>query len=144
MSGPGPRRYLRLVYVQSPTEPPAVTWVAGSAPQSSAGPGEDAIVLSAEDPPWPVQVGLSERAAVALDVEPGDRLTVEDQYGQDVDVRISGIYSPDDPDDPAWTVARELLSPAVGTPTASSAPRWRRWSRRSRCPTCGSPYRPTS
>ena len=46
---------------------------------------------------------------------PGDRLTVEDQYGQDVKVRVSGIYTPDDPDDPAWTVARELLSPAVGT-----------------------------
>ena len=92
-----------------------MTWVAGVAPQSSAGPDEDDIVLSEEDPPWPVQVGLSEDAAFAIDLEPGDRLTVEDQYGQDIRVRISGIFSPDDPDDPAWTVARELLSPAVGT-----------------------------
>lgn len=115
VSGPGPLRFLRLVYVQAPSEPPAVTWVAGVAPQSSAGPGEDGIVLSEEDPPWPVQIGLSEDAAFAIDLEPGDRLTVEDQYGQDIVVRISGIYTPDDPDDPAWTVARELLSPAVGT-----------------------------
>ena len=114
VSGPGPSRFLRLVYVQSPSDPPAVTWVAGHAPRSSAGPDEDAIVLSAEKPPWPVQVGLSEDAALAVDLEPGDRLAVEDQYGKKIDVRISGIYSPDDPDDPAWTVARELLSPAVG------------------------------
>ena len=114
VSGPGPLRFLRLVYAQAPSEPPAVTWVAGVAPQSSAGPDEDEVVLSEEDPPWPVQVGLSEDAAFAIDLEPGDRLTVEDQYGQDIRVRISGIFSPDDPDDPAWTVARELLSPAVG------------------------------
>ena len=115
VSGPGPARFLRLVYVQAPSEPPAVTWVAGVAPQSSAGPDEDAVVLSEEDPPWPVQVGLSEDAALAIGLVPGDRLTVEDQFGKDIRVRISGIYSPDDPDDPAWTVARELLSPAVGT-----------------------------
>ena len=111
----GARREVRLVYVESPTEPPAVTWVAGGPPESSAGPGEVGIVLAKEDPPWPVQAGLSERAAAALGVEPGARLRLEDQYGQGVVVRISGIYSPDDPDDPAWTVARELLSPAVGT-----------------------------
>src|SRR6478735_3674028 len=60
VDGPGPSRSLRLVYVVSPTEPPAVTWVAGSAPESSAGPGEEDIVRSPGDPPWPVQVGLSE------------------------------------------------------------------------------------
>jgi putative ABC transport system permease protein len=115
VDGPGPRRSLRLVYVVSPTEPPAVTWVAGGAPESSAGPGEDDIVVSQGDPPWPVQVGLSERAATALNVEPGARLALEDEDGQAVVVRVSGIYSPDGPDDPAWTVARELLSPAVGS-----------------------------
>lgn len=113
VTGPGPGRDLRLVYVTSPTEPPAVTWVAGGAPGSSAGPGEDGIVLSPEDPPWPVQVGLSERVAQALDLRPGARVAAQDQYGQAVDVLVSGIYSADDPDDPAWTVARELLSPAV-------------------------------
>jgi putative ABC transport system permease protein len=115
ISGPGPLRTLRLVYVQAPSEPPAVTWVAGHAPQSSAGTNEDAIVLTDEDPPWPAQVGLSEQAAGAIDVMPGARLTVVDQYGRDIEVHVSGIYSPDDPDDPVWTVARELLSPAVGT-----------------------------
>ena len=44
---------------------------------------------------------------------PGARLTATDQYGQEVDVRVSGVYSPDDPDDPGWTVARELLSPVI-------------------------------
>ena len=115
VAGPGPRREVRLVYVGSPTEPPAVTWVAGDPPQSSAGPGDEAIVLTDEDPPWPVQVGLSDRAAVALGVEPGDRLTMEDQFGYAVDVTVSGIYTADDPDDSAWTVARELLSPVEGT-----------------------------
>ncbi|WP_028642666.1 FtsX-like permease family protein [Nocardioides sp. URHA0020] len=115
VDGAGPRRTLRLVYAVSPTEPPAVTWVAGRAPGSSAGPGEADIVVAEGDAPWPVQVGLSERAAAALGVGPGARLTLEDQSGQDVDVRVSGIYTPDRPDDPAWAVARELLSPAVGT-----------------------------
>ena len=46
VSGPGPSRFLRLVYVQAPSAPPAVTWVAGSAPHSSAGPDEDDIDLS--------------------------------------------------------------------------------------------------
>lgn len=115
VSGPGPIRQLRLVYVESPTEPPAVTWVAGGAPESSAGPGEEDILVSEGDPLWPVQVGLSERAALALGLRPGARLTLEDQYGRAVAVRVSGIYTADVPDDPAWTVARELLSPAVGT-----------------------------
>ena len=115
VTGPGPNRFLRLVYVQAPSEPPAVSWVSGVAPQSSAGPGEDEVALAEDDPPWPVQVGLSEDAAFAMDLGPGDRVTVEDQFGQDVKVRVSGTYTPDDPDDPAWTVARELLSPAVGT-----------------------------
>ena len=115
VTDPGPSRFLRLVYVQAPSEPPAVTWVSGEAPRSSAGRGEDDISLSEEDPPWPVQVGLSEDAAFAVELVPGDRFIVEDQYGQDIKVRVSGIFTPDDPDDPAWTVARELLSPAVGT-----------------------------
>jgi putative ABC transport system permease protein len=115
VTGPGPSRFVRLVYVQAPSEPPAVTWVSGVAPRSSAGPGEDDVTLAEDDPPWPVQVGLSEDAAFAMDLGPGDRVTVEDQFGQDIVVRISGIYEPEDPDDPAWTVARELLSPAVGT-----------------------------
>lgn len=113
VSGPGPSRYLRLAYVQSPTRPPAVTWVAGDAPQSSLGPDGVGGPLSAEDLPWPVQVGLSERVARGLDLLPGAQLTIEDEYGARIAVRVSGIYSPDDPDDPAWQVARELLSPAV-------------------------------
>lgn len=113
--GPGSIRTLRLVYVQAPTEPPAVTWVAGRAPDSSAGPGEERVVVTEGGPPWPVQAGLSEQAAAALGVEAGDRLTLADEFGRPVVVRITGVYSADEPDDPAWTVARELLSPAVGT-----------------------------
>ncbi|QIG41355.1 ABC transporter permease [Nocardioides anomalus] len=113
VSGPGASRSLRLVYAQSPTAPPAVTWVAGRAPGASVGAGRADVVLDDDDPPWPVEVGLSERAALLLDLLPGATLTLEDEYGQDVAVRISGIYSPDDPGDPAWDVARELLSPAV-------------------------------
>lgn len=115
VKGPGSVRTLRLVYVQAPTEPPAVTWVAGRPPESSAGPGEERVVVTPGGPPWPVQAGLSEQAAGALGVQAGDRLTLADEFGRPVDVRITGIYTADDPDDPAWTVARELLSPAVGT-----------------------------
>ena len=53
-------------------------------------------------PAWPVQVGLSEQAAAALGLAPGDRFGPEDESVPQVDVRVSGIYSPDDPDDPAW------------------------------------------
>ena len=104
------------MYVESSTATPAVTWVTGRAPASSAGPGEERVVVSEGDPPWPVEVGLSERAAVALDARPGTRLDLQDDFGHQVVARVSGVYSADDPDDPAWTVARrELLSPAVGT-----------------------------
>lgn len=115
VTGAGPRRSLRLVYVESPSDPPEVTWVAGQAPASSAKPGEEDIVLTEDEPPWPVQVGLSERAAVTLDVKPGAQVTALDRFGRAVEVVVSGVFSPDDVDDPAWTVARELLSPAVGS-----------------------------
>ena len=92
-----------------------MTWVAGGAPQSSAGPGEDEHRRDRGDPPWPVQVGLSERAAFALDlaagrpthpggpVRPGDR-----RPGQ-------RHLLPGQPGRPGLAVARELLSPAVGS-----------------------------
>ena len=112
----GRDRILRLVYVQSPTEPPAVTWVAGGAPQSSAGPGEDGIVA----------VRRRTRRGRCRSGCPSDgRVRARPRAGRPAHprgpvrpgrstVRVSGIYTPDDPDDPAWTVARELLSPAVG------------------------------
>ncbi len=114
VTGPGPERNLRLVYVQSPADPPSVRWVEGSAPQATPGSDGAAVVLAEEDGPWPVQVGLSERGAFLLGVGAGARLVLEDQYGQEVAVEVSGLYAPDDPDDPAWEVARELLTPAVG------------------------------
>ena len=144
VTGPGPAQDLRLAYVEAPTEPPAVTWVAGGAPQSSAGPGEEDIVLSDKDPPWPVQVGLSERVAAALGLDPGARLVLEDQYGYDVVALVTGIYSPDDPQDPAWAVARGCSARRSAPSTRSSTPMRRRWSRRTRCPTCGWPSPPTS
>lgn len=113
VDGPGPRRYLRLVYVGAPTDSPAVTWVAGGPPGSSAAPGEEDAVVSEGDPPWPVQVGLSEQAALALGVDPGTRLALTDESGRPVDVRVSGVYVAGAPDEPAWAVAPELLSPTV-------------------------------
>ena len=107
-------RTLRLVYAQSPTEPPAVTWVEGEPPQASVGPDDASIVVTDQDLPWPVQVGLSEPASFVLGLSTGSQVTLEGQYGQEIDVRVSGIYRADDPDDPAWQVARELLSPVVG------------------------------
>ncbi|MXG88098.1 FtsX-like permease family protein [Nocardioides flavescens] len=111
----GPGRYLRLAYVATASGPPSVTWVDGEAPASSAAPGQEAVVVDAAAPPWPVQVGLSTSAASALGVGAGDQLEVEDEARRSVDVRVSGIFSPVDPDDEAWLAQPGLLSATTGT-----------------------------
>ena len=78
---------------------------------------------------WPVQVALSEQAAAAPDLEPGDRFG-GGPVRQGVDVQISGIYSPDDPDDPAWTGARNCSAHAGQVRRRDAYVGRRRWSRR--------------
>ncbi|MCG5440278.1 ABC transporter permease, partial [Micromonospora sp. PSH25] len=91
---------------------PDVTWIAGNPPGPAV---SDRYVETPYDgPPWPVQVGLSEADATALDLGPGDRIPVRDGQGRDKDVRISGIYRPTDSADPAWRLAPALLRPVPG------------------------------
>ncbi|MFY1575880.1 FtsX-like permease family protein [Verrucosispora sp. WMMD703] len=105
-------RTFQLTYLADDVGGPEVTWIAGSAP----GPAipEPSIEVPYNGPPWPVQVGLSEADAAALDLGPGDRIPVQDGQGRDKDVRISGIYRPADGSDPAWRLAPALLRPVPG------------------------------
>lgn len=109
--GSTPRTF-QFTYLAGDRDGPDVTWIAGSAP----GPAvvDEYVETPYDGPPWPVQVGLSEADAAALDLGPGDRIPVKDSQGRDKDVRISGIYRPADSDDPAWRLAPALLRPAPG------------------------------
>ncbi|MEU7777664.1 FtsX-like permease family protein [Micromonospora parva] len=105
-------RTFQFTYLADDRDGPAVTWIAGSAPGS---PFPDEPVEAPYDgPPWPVQVGLAETAAAALNLGPGDRLPVKDGQGRDRDVRISGIYRPADSTDSTWRLAPALLGPLPG------------------------------
>ncbi|MFD6756202.1 FtsX-like permease family protein [Micromonospora gifhornensis] len=105
-------RTVQLTYLADDLDGPDVTWIAGNAP----GPAipERSIEIPYHGPPWPVQVGLSEADAAALQVGPGDRIPAEDDHGRDKDIRISGIYRPADSTDPAWRLAPALLRPVPG------------------------------
>ncbi|GIJ23001.1 FtsX-like permease family protein [Micromonospora lutea] len=105
-------RTFQVAYLAGDLGGPDVTWIAGSAP----GPAvpERSIEIPSNGPPWPVQVGLSEAEAAALDLGPGDRIPVRDGQGPDKDVHISGIYRPVDSADPAWRLIPALLHPVPG------------------------------
>lgn len=101
----GPGRYLRLAYLDA-DGPPAVRYTAGRAPR--------ATTRADRDGRWPVQVALSEAAASALGVGPGDRLPAEDEQHRSVAVRVSGVFVATDPRDRVWQAAPELLDPVQG------------------------------
>ncbi|MDG4808650.1 ABC transporter permease [Micromonospora sp. WMMD1120] len=109
--GTAPRTF-HFTYLAGDAGGPAVTWVAGTAPGAAV--PDEFVETSSDGPPWPVQVGLSEADAAALDLGPGDRIPVVDGQGHDRDVRISGIYRPADGTDPAWRLAPALLRPVPG------------------------------
>lgn len=107
-------RTFQFTYLADDAGGPDVTWIAGSAP-GPAVPDRDQIVeIPHHGPPWPVQVGLSEADAAALNLGPGDRIPLRDAQNHDKDVRISGIYRPTNSADPAWRLAPSLLRPVPG------------------------------
>ncbi|MEU4474358.1 FtsX-like permease family protein [Micromonospora sp. NPDC023888] len=110
-NGSVPRTF-QFTYLTGDLGGPAVTWIAGNAPGSAV--PDDYVETPYGGPPWPVQVGLSEADAAALDLGPGDRIPVRDGRGRDKDVRVSGIYRPADGGDPAWRLAPSLLRPVPG------------------------------
>jgi len=98
--------------------PPDVTWVAGRAPRATL----TARDVVARDPaaPVPVEVGLSQEVAAALGARPGDTLGTRNDVRSSaviaLDAVVSGVFRPDDPDDPVWTTVPGLLEPrTVGT-----------------------------
>ncbi|GAA2512991.1 FtsX-like permease family protein [Winogradskya humida] len=110
LGGSEPRSF-RLAYVAGTSEP-AVTWISGAAPRSSAEQPDSEVPYTGD--PWPVQAGISETAAARLGIGPGDRLQTEDVDGNPCDVRVSGVFRPVDRDDLAWQVAPWLLDPQPG------------------------------
>lgn len=109
--GTTPRTF-QFTYLADETDGPEVTWVAGNAPVAAV--PDEYIEVPYKGPPWPVQVGLSETDATALDLGPGGRIRAKDSRGRETDLRISGIYRPTDTADPAWRLAPALLRPVPG------------------------------
>ncbi|WP_332107787.1 hypothetical protein [Phytohabitans flavus] len=120
-----------------------VSWIAGG-PPAPAVPSDDASVTAPYDgPPWPVQVGLSEADAAALDLGPGDRIPLADQYRRVKNVVVSGIFRATDSNDPTWRLAPGCCNRRPAR-TAWAPPGSAACSPRTRCPTRGSPSTRTS
>ncbi|MFE9193429.1 FtsX-like permease family protein [Micromonospora sp. NPDC007208] len=110
-AGSVPRTF-QFTYLAGDHGGPDVTWIAGSAPGAAV--SDEYVEIPYDGRPWPVQVGLSEADAAALNLGPGDRIPVGDGQGRDRDIRISGIYRPTDNANPAWRLAPALLRPVPG------------------------------
>ncbi len=111
------QRRFQLNYVEDDHGGPAVTWVAGRAP----GKTEDGDVETPyAGPPWEAQVGLSEAAAAALKLRPGDHIALKDEQRNPYNVLVSGVFKPVDPGDPAWELVPWVLRPTAGLDGAGS------------------------
>ncbi len=105
--GGGPGRYLRLAYVAGSHGVPRVIWTEGRQPRGTLRGGPTSAPTGSS--PWPVQVGLSQAAAEGLGVGAGDRLRAVDTKFREVEVRVSGVFRAQDPDDAAWQGEPGLL-----------------------------------
>ncbi len=103
----GPGRYLRLAFLDTAQGGPAVTYTRGGAPSGAPGRRGAGDVA--------VEVAVSDAVATALDLEVGDRLPARDEHGRSVEVAVSGVFAPEDPDDKAWQVEPQLLHPTSST-----------------------------
>ncbi|WP_036508708.1 FtsX-like permease family protein [Nocardioides sp. URHA0020] len=123
--GAGPGRYVTLIHLEGPSGEPRVSYTAGGPPRATVGVDRAAIELAPDAPPWPVQVALSEAAAAALGLAPGDRISAKDEQGRPVEARVSGVFRARDTDDRAWRTSPLLLHPArsvaAGARTAAAA-----------------------
>ncbi|MET8988199.1 FtsX-like permease family protein [Nonomuraea wenchangensis] len=103
-------RTFQLAYVARDGGP-EVTWIAGGPPRPTA---SETAAVPYGAPPWPVQVGLSEADAAALQLRPGARIPLADDQGNVKKVQVSGVFRPRDSADPAWRLLPSLLSPVAG------------------------------
>jgi len=103
--GPG---YVRLVYVDA-DGPPDVVWIDGKSPEET----EDAFDTAVAGLTFPVEVGLSEDVAEALDVEVGDTFYASDLNGPPVSLMVSGVFRPVEANAPEWDVVPTLVEPVV-------------------------------
>ncbi|MEO3806004.1 FtsX-like permease family protein [Nonomuraea sp. B1E8] len=103
-------RTFQLAYVARDGGPD-VTWIAGGPPRPTA---SVTATVPYGAPPWPVQVGLSEADAAALQLRPGARIPLADDQGNVKKVQVSGIFRPRDSADPAWRLLPSLLGPVAG------------------------------
>jgi putative ABC transport system permease protein len=93
---------------------PHVTWIAGGPPRPAVPLEDSHIEVPYEGSPWPVQVGLSEAEAEALNLRPGDHIPLVDDQRRVKKVQVSGIFRATDSTDPAWRLAPWLLHPVSG------------------------------
>ncbi|WP_454048619.1 FtsX-like permease family protein [Cellulomonas sp. Marseille-Q8402] len=99
---------VRLVWTHDGDQ---VEWTSGAEP---GGPSFD--VATDRDPePEPVQVGLSEEVARSLGAATGDVLQAAAADGSAVDLRVSGLFRPVDPEAAHWRDVDDLLRPRVAT-----------------------------
>ncbi|MDR7274596.1 FtsX-like permease family protein [Catenuloplanes atrovinosus] len=106
-------RTVQLVYLANTPEAgggPEVTWIAGAAPAATA----EGVADVRYNEEWTVQAGLSESAAAALGVRPGDRIEAQDTDSNRKEILVSGVFRPVDRNDPAWRLAPAALDPVAG------------------------------
>ncbi|MEZ7125737.1 FtsX-like permease family protein [Nonomuraea sp. AD125B] len=103
-------RTFQLAYVARDGGPD-VTWIAGGPPRPTA---SETAAVPYGAPPWPVQVGLSEADAAALQLRPGAHIPLTDDQGNVKKVQVSGVFRPRDSADPAWRLLPPLLRPVAG------------------------------
>ncbi|MGA5758872.1 FtsX-like permease family protein [Nonomuraea bangladeshensis] len=103
-------RTFQLAYVARDGGP-EVTWIAGGPPRPT---GSETAAVPYGAPPWPVQVGLSEADAAALQLRPGAQIPLADDQGNVKKVQVSGVFRPRDSADPAWRLLPPLLNPVAG------------------------------
>jgi putative ABC transport system permease protein len=106
------QRHFQVDYLRSGPDGPKVTWVAGRAPAATRAGNPE--IVQFVGPPWEMQVGVSEAEAAQLKVRPGDHLPVKDELRTPYNVKVSGIFRPADPADPAWKQLPSLLKPVAG------------------------------
>jgi putative ABC transport system permease protein len=111
ITGNTPGRTLELAYATGGLGT-KVQWTAGKPPGSTVSAAQADTAARIGFTPWPVQVGLSQETASKLGVGPGDRIHAQDPLGMDIDVRVSGIFSALDAQDPVWQTG-PLLQPVV-------------------------------